>query len=103
MVRMEGLVKGGAAGSYEGCFMEHLRILKDPLLDQMVDRCGPAGRQTAQTQHNASCMWNCMICAAQALLRQMKVLHAMLVIVQACAGEPQRRLGLCLPTDIAEV
>lgn len=39
MVRLEGLVKGGAAGDYEGCFMEHLRMLKDPLLDQMVDRC----------------------------------------------------------------
>lgn len=38
MVRLEGLVKGGAAGSFEGCFMEHLRMLKDPLLDQMVDR-----------------------------------------------------------------
>lgn len=38
MVRLEGLVKGGAAGSFEVCFMEHLRMLKDPLLDQMVDR-----------------------------------------------------------------
>lgn len=38
MVRLEGLVKGGAAGNYEVCFMEHLRMLKDPLLDQMVDR-----------------------------------------------------------------
>lgn len=38
MVRLEGLVKGGAAGTYEVCFMEHLRMLKDPLLDQMVDR-----------------------------------------------------------------
>jgi hypothetical protein len=39
MVRLEGLIKGGAAGNHEGCFMEHLRTLKDPLLDQMVDRC----------------------------------------------------------------
>lgn len=38
MVRLEGLVKGGAAGNYEACFMEHLRMLKDPLLDQMIDR-----------------------------------------------------------------
>jgi hypothetical protein len=39
MVRLDGLVKGGAAGNHEGCFMEHMRTLKDPLLDQMVDRC----------------------------------------------------------------
>ncbi len=44
MVRLEGLVKGGAAGSFEGCFMEHLRMLKDPLLDQMVDRLEQQGR-----------------------------------------------------------
>jgi hypothetical protein len=39
LVRLEGLVKGGAAGAHEGVFMENLRALKDPLLDQMVDRC----------------------------------------------------------------
>lgn len=39
MVRLEGLIKGGAIGTHEACFMEHLRTLKDPLLDQMVDRC----------------------------------------------------------------
>lgn len=39
MVRLEGLIKGGAIGTHEACFMEHLRALKDPLLDQMVDRC----------------------------------------------------------------
>lgn len=39
MVRLEGLIKGGAIGTYEACFMEHLRTLKDPLLDQMIDRC----------------------------------------------------------------
>jgi hypothetical protein len=38
MARLEGLVKGGAAGKYEICFLEHLRMLKDPLLDQMADR-----------------------------------------------------------------
>lgn len=50
MVRLEGLVKGGAAGEYEGCFMEHLRMLKDPLLDQMVDRCSA----TAASAGNSS-------------------------------------------------
>lgn len=56
MVRLEGLVKGGAAGSFEGCFMEHLRMLKDPLLDQMVDRWeGEADRLTKLTALWAAC------------------------------------------------
>jgi hypothetical protein len=38
LVRLEALVKGGAVGSYEGTFLELLRPLKDPLLEQAVDR-----------------------------------------------------------------
>lgn len=49
MVRLEGLVKGGAAGDYEVCFMEHLRMLKDPLLDQMVDRFGNPNAPVCRT------------------------------------------------------
>jgi hypothetical protein len=77
MVRLEGLVKGGAAGSYEGCFMEHLRILKDPLLDQMVDRCGPAGRQTRETQQKACrtrSQMNCFRAPLQQVARLMPCL-----------------------------
>jgi hypothetical protein len=38
LVRLEALVKGGAVGSYEGTFLEMLRPLRDPLLEQAVDR-----------------------------------------------------------------
>jgi hypothetical protein len=38
LVRLEALVKGGAVGTYEGTFLEMLRPLRDPLLEQAVDR-----------------------------------------------------------------
>lgn len=38
LVRLEGVVKGGAAGTYEAAFLELLRQLRDPLLEQAVDR-----------------------------------------------------------------
>lgn len=49
LLRLEGLVAGGAVGSYEGCFLEHLRQLRDPLLEQMGDRRSAVARQAAHT------------------------------------------------------
>ncbi|KAF8062702.1 clasp1b [Scenedesmus sp. PABB004] len=47
MVRLEALVKGGAAGAFEGPFAELLRGLKDLILEQMVDRRSAVARQAA--------------------------------------------------------
>jgi CLIP-associating protein 1/2 len=47
LLRLEGLVKGGAAGSFEVCFLEHLRQLRDPILEQMGDRRSAVARQAA--------------------------------------------------------
>lgn len=49
LLRLEGLVAGGAVGSYEACFLEHLRQLRDPLLEQMGDRRSAVARQAART------------------------------------------------------
>ncbi|WIA20824.1 hypothetical protein OEZ85_005178 [Tetradesmus obliquus] len=47
LVRLEALVKGGAVGSYEDTFLEMLRPLRDPLLEQAVDRRSAVARQAA--------------------------------------------------------
>eukprot|EP00775_Hariotina_reticulata_P009313 gene9313-9478_t len=47
LLRLEGLVKGGAAGNFEVCFLEHLRQLRDPILEQMGDRRSAVSRQAA--------------------------------------------------------
>eukprot|EP00878_Enallax_costatus_P031208 GHUV01034104.1.p1 GENE.GHUV01034104.1~~GHUV01034104.1.p1 ORF type:complete len:529 (+),score=166.68 GHUV01034104.1:627-2213(+) len=47
MVRLEGLVIGGAVGSHEACFLDYLRQLKDPILEQIYDRRSAVARQAA--------------------------------------------------------
>lgn len=47
LVRLEGLVKGGAAGAFEAHFLEALRGLKDLLLAQALDRRSAVARQAA--------------------------------------------------------
>ena len=47
MVHLEGLVIGGAVGSYEACFLDYLRQLKDPILEQIYDRRSAVARQAA--------------------------------------------------------
>ncbi len=85
LLRLEGLVKGGAAGSYEETFLELLRSLRDPLLEQLADRRSAVSRQAAHT----------MIALAASLGQRfepyaapfMTALFKMLVItVQVCAA-----------------
>ena len=47
LVRLESLVIGGAVGSYEACFLDYLRQLKDPILEQIYDRRSAVARQAA--------------------------------------------------------
>lgn len=47
MLRLEGIVIGGAVGSYEACFLENLRQLRDPILEQLSDRRSAVARQAA--------------------------------------------------------
>jgi hypothetical protein len=81
MVRLEGLVKGGAVGSYEACFMEHLRTLKDPLLDQMVDRCAC---QAGSVQTNA--VFEQVLPACARLQRCTASLTLTMVVCPVCAS-----------------
>jgi CLASP N terminal len=95
LLRLEGLVKGGAAGSYEETFLELLRSLRDPLLEQLADRRSAVSRQAAHT----------MIALAASLGQRfepyaapfMTALFKMLVITvqvcAACSGRLGRSVG----------
>ncbi len=45
MVKIEGLVKGGAYGMYPEAFLEQLRVLRDALVVQINDRRSAISRQ----------------------------------------------------------